>query len=69
MRIKYVIKNGLLETVHVEDDADFSVQERDDKFYIQAYKSPHTNQLDKLYRKEIALSSDKDTAVISVMKA
>ncbi len=69
MRIKYVIKNGLLETVHVEDNADFSVQERDGKFYIQSYKSPHTNQSDKLYRKEIALSSDKDTAIISVMKA
>ncbi len=62
MRIKYVDKNGSLETVYVEDDADFSVKEKSGKFYIQAFKSPHTNQSGKLYRKEIALSSDKATA-------
>ena len=62
MRIKYVDNNGSLTTEYFEDDADFSVQESDGKFYIQVYKSPHTNQSGKLYRKVIALSSDKAIA-------
>ena len=63
MRIKFVDKNGSLEVVNVEDDADFSVKESaDGTFYIQVFKSPHTNQSGKLYQKEVALSSDKVTA-------